>query len=187
MEDIQQKSIQTWLQENPLTLTVTPIPARTEPGRDEKWDKTAYHYLCKLTKGERSMTIAYSMGSAHVEKKPYNKVVGYPDQGGFTKKDWETLPKPGTRGVSLFQEQWQKVVYKPRHPTLEDVLDCLASDASGYINSRHFEDWAGEYDYDTDSRKAEAMYRTVGEQVTQLEALLGRKALHELAFEVERL
>ena len=43
-------------------------------------------------------------------------------------------------------------------PTTADVLDCLASDASGFENARSFEEWASEYGYDVDSRKAFRTY-----------------------------
>src|SRR4051812_7060666 len=47
-------------------------------------------------------------------------------------------------------------------PEVQDVLDCLASDAAGYEGARSFEEWCGDYGYDTDSRKAEQTYKTVG-------------------------
>lgn len=53
------------------------------------------------------------------------------------------------------------------------VLDSLTSDASGYLNADGFEDWAGEYGYDTDSRAAEKVYNRIGEQVETLRAFLG--------------
>lgn len=58
-------------------------------------------------------------------------------------------------------------------PGADDVLNCLASDASGYENARSFEEWAGEYGYDTDSRKAERTYQQVKEQTEQLRRFLG--------------
>ena len=58
-------------------------------------------------------------------------------------------------------------------PKCDDVLANLCMDASGYDNARTFEEWAGEYGYDTDSRKAEAMYRLVAEGAKALRQLLG--------------
>jgi len=72
-------------------------------------------------------------------------------------------------------------------PTLETVLDCLASDASGYLNADTFEAWAGELGYDTDSRKAEHTYRTIEVQTAQLGKLLGEELIMRLTCEVERL
>lgn len=56
-------------------------------------------------------------------------------------------------------------------PTAEDVLECLLSDASGA--DQDFEQWAGEYGYDTDSRKAEQTYRQVVAQTAKLRRFLG--------------
>ena len=72
-------------------------------------------------------------------------------------------------------------------PTLADVLDCLASDASGVDNAQSFEDWASEYGYDTDSRKAERTYRICEEQAQKLKALLGQDAYNQLLYSTERL
>jgi hypothetical protein len=71
-------------------------------------------------------------------------------------------------------------------PELADVLDCLASDSAGLENARDFEDWCGEYGYDTDSRKAERTYRTVQRQAKKLRAFLGDDAYKALLWETER-
>lgn len=71
-------------------------------------------------------------------------------------------------------------------PRPEDVLDCLASDASGVDNARNFEDWASEYGYDTDSRKAEIVYRNCERESWKLVKFLGRDAYRDL-LEAERL
>lgn len=73
---------------------------------------------------------------------------------------------------------WEKRAMRPM-PTLEDVLSCLLMDASGYDNSRNFEDWASEYGYDTDSRTAERTYQTVAEQSKALRHLLGNDRYNE--------
>jgi hypothetical protein len=72
-------------------------------------------------------------------------------------------------------------------PTLADVLDCLASDASGVDNARSFEDWASEYGYDTDSRKAERTYQICKKQAQELKALLGQDAYNQLLYSTEGL
>jgi hypothetical protein len=71
-------------------------------------------------------------------------------------------------------------------PNLKDVLDCLASDSVGVENAGSFEEWAREYGYDTDSRKAEAIFNTCKIQSTKLRALLGNDAYETLLWEAER-
>lgn len=58
-------------------------------------------------------------------------------------------------------------------PTAENVLECLLSDANGYESARDFEDFAAEYGYDTDSRKAERIYQQCGNIAKRLRKLLG--------------
>jgi hypothetical protein len=75
-------------------------------------------------------------------------------------------------------------------PKLEDVLDCLASDSSGYENVDSFEDWCQEYGYDTDSRQAVQIYHAVSEQAKQLEhflAFAAPEAYQELLYSTEKL
>jgi hypothetical protein len=84
-------------------------------------------------------------------------------------------------------------------PTLADVLDCLASDASGYESATEqvylettpehrpsFECWASDYGYDTDSRKAEKTYKAIKRQAEQLKRTLGQAAYEELLYNTER-
>jgi hypothetical protein len=72
-------------------------------------------------------------------------------------------------------------------PTAEELLDCLASDASSVENTNGFEDWAVDLGYDTDSRKAHRTYKTIERQASKLKALLGDDAYDQLLWHTERL
>ncbi len=72
-------------------------------------------------------------------------------------------------------------------PDVADVLDCLASDASGVVNAQDFEDWCMEYGYDTDSRKAERTYNVCKMQARKLQELVGPQAYETLLYNTERL
>lgn len=63
--------------------------------------------------------------------------------------------------------------YSSTEPELEDVLSCMQLDATGYVNARDFEDWASDYGYSTDSRKAEQLWNACGEEYRKLTQLLG--------------
>jgi hypothetical protein len=55
-------------------------------------------------------------------------------------------------------------------PTLPDVLHSLLLDGAAQFDNLTFEDWAGEYGYDPDSRKAEAIFDTcveIGRKLAQ--------------------
>ena len=76
--------------------------------------------------------------------------------------------------------------HKGAEPTAAEVLDCLALDASG-VQGMSFGDWAAEYGYDTDSRKAERLYRATRKQGGQLAHFLGAADYDFLLDSVERL
>ena len=73
-----------------------------------------------------------------------------------------------------------------KSPTLAEVLDCLASDAAGVENAKDFEDFANEYGYDTDSRKAESVYDTCVKLAQDLKEFLGPDLYTELLWNTER-
>lgn len=74
-----------------------------------------------------------------------------------------------------------------KQPAVEDVLNCCAADSAGYENVDCFEDWAAEYGYDTDSRKAENIYKTVATESAKLKNFLGQELYDELLWNVEQL
>lgn len=59
---------------------------------------------------------------------------------------------------------------QPRTPKVRDLLECLLADSSGADQS--FEDWCGDYGYDTDSRKAYGIWTSVENQTGALKHLL---------------
>lgn len=72
-------------------------------------------------------------------------------------------------------------------PRVDEVLDCLASEAQSVDFARDFEDWASEFGYDTDSRKAEAVYTACVKGQKELRRFLGDNLYKQLTEEVERL
>lgn len=64
--------------------------------------------------------------------------------------------------------------HKGAPPTVEEVLQCLSQDAY-YIDDSGstFEDFCHELGYDTDSRKAEKIYKAVVRQTHKLKSFLG--------------
>lgn len=74
--------------------------------------------------------------------------------------------------------------YRPGHnpipaPGISDVLSCLLLDAQA-IDAGTFEEWAGDLGYDTDSRKAEAIYRECLDTGLKLRAMLGDDLISKL-------
>jgi hypothetical protein len=92
-----------------------------------------------------------------------------------------------TRKLSI---EWRQGLAHTEPPRADDVLDHLASDATGYLNARNAHEWATEYGYDTDEPKdrsrAERLYFNVGEQTEKLRAFLGDD-FDALVWQTERL
>lgn len=79
------------------------------------------------------------------------------------------LPQGARREMTVYFSMGSALCHEP---TAADVIECLASDAAGYDAARGFEDWAREYGYDPDSRRAERTYRAVARQARRLERFL---------------
>jgi len=60
-------------------------------------------------------------------------------------------------------------------PSAYSILSCLVSTNPGV-----FEEWCGEFGYDTDSRKAEKTWRACVEQYLKLDAMYTREELNAL-------
>jgi len=66
-----------------------------------------------------------------------------------------------------------------RKPALVDVLYSLVMD-SDVLESSGFEDWAENFGFDTDSRKAEKIYSDCMENALKLKAIIGADNLKQL-------
>jgi len=72
-------------------------------------------------------------------------------------------------------------------PEVDAVLDCLAMESMG-AEGVTFEAWAWEYGYDTDSRKAEKVYKACAASARKLKRLLKEAEIYdELLYKTERL
>jgi hypothetical protein len=69
-------------------------------------------------------------------------------------------------------------------PTPEDVISALISDADGIRDG--FERWAAELGYDTDSRKAERIFKACEKTAAGLRRLLSDAEIEALTYETER-
>jgi hypothetical protein len=106
------------------------------------------------------------------------------DTPGNKMRHWHIKMRSSGHAMSLYFSQGSA---HTDPPTVEDVLDCLASDASGYDQARGFEEWARDLGYGEDSRKAEKVYKSVKRQAEQLKRLIGEDAYQTLLYQTERL
>lgn len=58
-------------------------------------------------------------------------------------------------------------------PTIEDVFECLALEASGTTSISSFEEWAEEFGYNPDSIRDKRVYDVCVEQTNKLKNFLG--------------
>jgi len=75
----------------------------------------------------------------------------------------------------------------PGEPDAEGVLNCLFSDSISVENCASFEDWCSDLGYDSDSRKAERIFKVCEKQAEKLKGFLGEDLYHELLYRTETL
>ena len=86
------------------------------------------------------------------------------DRPGMEQVGWEVELRYQGRRMSV-------KFYSTSEPTIDDVLECVYSDASDA--EEPFADWAASMGYDEDSRRAYATWEAVQAQTAQLRRLLG--------------
>ena len=93
------------------------------------------------------------------------------DDGDWTRTatHWRCEFRKGRRKLVTYFSQGSA---HTREPTVVDVLQCLASDASTIEYTDGFEDWAHDLGYDPDSRKAERSYHQCLDQTQHLKRFL---------------
>ena len=97
---------------------------------------------------------------------------------------WKCVLRHGNRSMTVYFSQGYG--HNGKAPKTASVLDCLASDAAGVDNARDFADWCSEYGYDTDSRKAEKIFKTCEHQAKRLRSFLGGDEYKRLLYDTER-
>lgn len=90
---------------------------------------------------------------------------------------------------TILDTPWKQGLGHTGEPNVRDVLDSLVSDAQAYQTASSFEDFADEFGYDRDSRRAERTYLACGDLAKRLLAFLDNnpQEFDHLLYEVERL
>lgn len=165
-----------------LGVTMTAEPATHNPNMGDPIPDAA-HWTCTLKHGDRELSVPYSMGPAHKTVTRQAMLVFR----GVIPEGWKTGERmPMTLGGRSLDVTEAEKRCKPTEPDLPGVLDCLASDAASIENARCFEDWASEYGYDDDSRKAHTIYEVCQKQAAELARFIGEADFQALLFETER-
>lgn len=148
-----------------------------------KDDWPCIQYKCNLAKDNREIWSGeYSLGVGHVKLPDRNSFHG--NNGPVTndtmmynclKAGKTPADRAGHASFAAKLAVLQKV-----EPKLPDVLHSLLMDGSAYFDAETFEDWASNYGYDPDSRKADAIWKACDEIGRKLSRAFSADDLAEL-------
>lgn len=150
-------------------------------GKDS-WPHIAYRVSLTLN-GKEILATDYKLGIGHVKPVKLFTSNLTTDERSML-ETWQRKPyanfinKQLQADVAAKLARQQKVV-----PELDDVLHSLLLEGETFFNAQSFEDWAGDFGYDADSRKAEGIYRACDSIGRQLAAGIP-KAILEKAREI---
>lgn len=158
-----------------LTMTAEFIPMK-RPVSEVKHPKL--HWSCTFKRGKQSMTVGYHQGIGYVQG--YQQAYG---KSPYIRQCQETAYRMTCEDGRLYKYDAALKYYRPigkqPAPNIIDVLYCLIMD-SDVLERGGFEEWASDYGYDTDSRKAEQTYKLCLEQSLKLKELIRQDELDQL-------
>lgn len=169
MEAVQEQTaeerIEAWIAKHDASMSAAFIPWSQSRNKDE--EQPTLNWSVTIKTGKRDvLTIDYSAGCAHCpsyKHETYNRTFGRQAVNDECEKGHESR-RPANKIT----------------PDFKDVLYSLSMDSNA-INAGSFENWAADYGYDEDNRKAETIYRACLDIYTRLRAGFGPEALEELA------
>lgn len=160
-----------------IDYSATFIPQSVSRNRDEK--NKSLNWRVKLSRNGVSIETDYMQGIGHVPG--YRHSLPHTLYFEQIRKDIDAASETGRYPHEPFRvhkhEHGERLdvvshLVKPLPaPSLEEVLYSLTMDASAWRMT--FDEWASEYGYDTDSRKAEASYRACADIGLRLVRMLG--------------
>lgn len=157
-----------------LGLTVEPefVPFSKSRNAGEKYPSLNWRVTIKR-QGRAVLTTDYMAGIGHAPKVP-----GKPTPSERHKAD--RMMAEGGKAVRFVYSEGPLVHTGPvLQPDPCNVISSIVQD-SRVLDSGGFEDWASDYGYDKDSRKAESIYHACLEHALALKAAIGTAALEEL-------
>lgn len=169
-------------------ITATAEPASHNPNAAPGSFEGAAHWSVTLKRGGETMVVPFSMGSAHRTWRRNWQAIRDPQGRKILHDRYGTQPKGGAPVPMMLGGLHPDLLplTEPVPPDAAGVLDCLASDCASVENVRSFEEWAEEFGYDTDSRRALETYRACERLNAALARFLGGSAYGVLLWETER-
>jgi len=153
---------------------------RKEDGKDG-WQCITYGVT--LSKNEKPFWSGpYSIGTGHIKPGMVRKAPHLATSTECHLFDaWQKKPNANYTEKEAFVSMLGQVAKAINHkPQIADVTHSLLMDGSPYFDSESFEEWASNFGYDTDSRKAEKMYQECMETGRKLNRAFTAKELETL-------
>lgn len=170
------QQIEAWATRHGVTMTVEFVPLSQSRNKAENYP--TLNWEVTLRRNDRDIiTTDYSVGCAHCPayKLSVHKCGG---QNSILRHEAIRMECENGKAIQMCGET-PRLTTKPISPDLADVLYSLSMDAN-VLDSGSFENWASKFGYDTDSRKAESIYRACLDIALKMRAALGDSALQEL-------
>lgn len=150
-----------------MNVTFEYVPSTYDPRDKESFQGIKWKYTVATDIG--SFSGEYTQGIGHLPK-AWGLV---PQNGRFSISQLQALNDTLRSG---YRYRIETTVRKPTNqripePAADDLLYCLFSDADALNYT--FDEWADNYGYDTDSRKAEAIYNACRQVGLDLLRVLG--------------
>lgn len=178
------KEIKDFAEKLGISLTFERIDSNPVMDRSDEM----FNWRVTLICDERSESFNFSTGAGHIQAKPKNKWFPssyYPI--GQLKKASETSVyynfkekrfQPNFRGCSAYDIELYAKVFEAKPPSIDDVLGCLALDAS--VLDDTFANWCSNFGYDPDSRKAFNIWNACMDNTLRFKNLIGADNLEAL-------
>jgi hypothetical protein len=164
-----------------LTIHSTFVPWSQSRNKGEKEPSLNWRVVLKH-KGREILTTDYMAGSGHAPsyKQHWGKRTSQDNDRDLMVR-WECENGRKATGVrwTSHAQVYGSTAGPHLQPKAHDVVHSLVSDGDA-IDSSGFEDWASNFGYDLDSRKAEQIYRACLDIGLKLRAALGDEGWREL-------
>lgn len=170
-----------------LRMTYEQVKERPEGDTimDDEWNKTAYHFLVTLKTARRSMSFYYSKGEAHATYQPKGWPQPHPPITWCGVKIKKGDHKPmGFRKPSQWELGEIGPHWVPIPPDMFEVLESVAMDCLSVQNNPLWEEYASEFGYDVDSRKAHKSFKAGKRQADKVRSMLGDVWYNALIYRV---
>lgn len=180
--------LQAFIESHKLTMRAVFVPwsqSRNKGEKDERGKpRLSLNWVITIAKDGRDFLITdYSAGIGHCPSAKKKAPQGWPRP----EKDWPHFAakfetEQGFEPLRWFSWQGDGLSPDRKKPILPDFIDVLYSLAmdSDVLEYPTFEQWAAEFGYDADSRKAETIYRACLEIALKMRAALGDAGLSAL-------